>query len=104
VGDWHRFDGRCDEVSRASHAQGRRGQIACPLLVTHGGADRQIPVEQAQQTYEAAVNSPSRKLVVLGPEDGGIEHCSIDNGPLIREIACNWIVDVLRAQPDVRGV
>jgi fermentation-respiration switch protein FrsA (DUF1100 family) len=84
--------------------KGVADKIACPLLVTHGGADRQIPVEQAQQTYEAAVNSPSRKLVVLGPEDGGIEHCSIDNGPLIREIACNWIVDVLRAQPDVRGV
>jgi dienelactone hydrolase len=83
--------------------KGVADKITCPLLVTHGGADRQIPVEQAQQTYEAAVNSPSRKLVVLGPEEGGVEHCSIDNGPLVREIACNWIAGVLRARPDVRG-
>ena len=41
--------------------------------------------------------------MVLGPEEGGVEHCSIDNGPLVREIACNWIADVLRARPDARG-
>ncbi len=80
--------------------RGVADKIACPLLVTHGGADRQIPVEHAQKTYDAAVNSPSRKLVVLGPDDGGVEHCSIDNGPLIREIVCNWIADALRATPN----
>jgi dienelactone hydrolase len=83
--------------------KGVADKITCPLLVTHGGHDRQIPVEHAQKTYDAAVNSPSRKLVVLGPEDGGIEHCSIDNGPLIREIACDWIADTLRAEPTARG-
>ena len=62
-----------------------------------------IPVEHAQKTYDAAINSPNKKLVVLGPEDGGVEHCSIDNGPLIREIACDWIAEVLRAEPEARG-
>jgi dienelactone hydrolase len=83
--------------------KGVADKITCPLLVTHGGADRQIPVEHAQKTHDAAVNSIRKKLVVLGPEDGGVEHCSIDNGPLIREIACDWIADVLRAEPDARG-
>jgi dienelactone hydrolase len=78
-------------------------KITCPLLVTHGCLDRQIPVEHAQNTYDAAINSPNKKLVVLGPEDGGVEHCSIDNGPLIREIACDWISEVLRAEPTAHG-
>jgi dienelactone hydrolase len=83
--------------------KGVADKITCPLLVTHGGADRQIPVEHAQKTYDAAINSPNKKLVVLGPEDGGVEHCSIDNGPLIREIASDWIAGVLRATPEPRG-
>ncbi len=83
--------------------KGVADKITCPLLVTHGGADRQIPVDHAQKTYDAAINSPNKKLVVLGLEDGGVEHCSIDNGPLIREIACDWIASVLRAEPDPKA-
>jgi fermentation-respiration switch protein FrsA (DUF1100 family) len=69
--------------------------ITCPLLIVHGGADRQIPVDHGQKTYDAACNSPGRKLVVLGPEDGGVEHCSIDNFPLVRDLAADWIADTL---------
>ncbi|OGT29769.1 MAG: hypothetical protein A3E87_05400 [Gammaproteobacteria bacterium RIFCSPHIGHO2_12_FULL_35_23] len=70
--------------------------IQCPLLIIHGGADRQIPINHGQLTYDAAINSPNRKLVVLGQEDGGIEHCSIDNFPLVREITADWISDMLK--------
>ncbi len=76
--------------------KGAADKITCPLLVMHGGADRQIPIDHGQKTYDAAINSPNRKLVVLGPEDGGVEHCSIDNLPLSIEIAADWISDVLR--------
>jgi len=69
--------------------------ITCPLLIVHGGADRQIPVDHGQKTYDAACNSRARKLVVLGPEDGGVEHCSIDNFPLVRDLAADWIADTL---------
>lgn len=69
--------------------------IQCPLLIVHGNADRQIPVTHAQLTYDAAINSPNRKLIILGKEDGGVEHCSIDNFPLIREITADWISDIL---------
>jgi fermentation-respiration switch protein FrsA (DUF1100 family) len=74
-------------------------RITCPLLVMHGGADRQIPIDHGQKTYDAAINSSNRKLVVLGPEDGGVEHCSIDNVPLATEIAADWITDVLHPTP-----
>jgi len=68
-------------------------RITCPLLVVHGGQDRQIPVDHGQKTYDAARNSRARKLVVLGPEDGGVEHCSIDNFPLVRDLVADWIAD-----------
>ena len=74
-------------------------RITCPLLVVHGGMDRQIPVDHAQKTYDAARNSPNRRVVVLGPDDGGVEHCSIDNQPLVVEICADWIADVLGAEP-----
>ncbi|HUA36122.1 MAG TPA: alpha/beta hydrolase [Candidatus Binataceae bacterium] len=74
-------------------------KITCPLLVMHGGADRQIPIDHGQKTYDAAINSANRKLVVLGPEDGGVEHCSIDNVPLSIEIAADWIADVMHPTP-----
>ena len=70
-------------------------RITCPLLIVHGGQDRQIPVDHGQKTYDAARNSRARKLVVLGPEDGGVEHCSIDNFPLVRDLAADWIADTL---------
>lgn len=76
-------------------------RITCPLLVMHGGADRQIPIDHGQKTYDAAIRSTNRKLVVLGPEDGGVEHCSIDNIPLATEIAADWIADVLHPTPAI---
>jgi dienelactone hydrolase len=75
-------------------------QITCPLLIVHGGADRQIPIDHGEKTYDAACNSRARKLVVLGPEDGGVEHCSIDNFPLVRDLAADWIADTLGIAPD----
>jgi dienelactone hydrolase len=74
-------------------------KITCPLLVVHGANDRQVSVEHAQQTYNAAINSRDRKLIILCADDGGIEHCSIDNGPLSREIMSDWIAKVLHAEP-----
>jgi len=68
--------------------------ITCALLVIHGGRDRQIPVDHGQKTYDAAHNSRDRKLVVLQPEDGGVEHCAMDNFPLARDLAADWIADI----------
>jgi fermentation-respiration switch protein FrsA (DUF1100 family) len=66
-------------------------------LIVHGARDRQIPIDHGQKTYDAAKASPNRKLVLLQPEDGGAEHCLIDNVPLARGIMADWIAEVLRA-------
>jgi len=70
-------------------------RIAGRRLLTVPDHGVQIPVDHGQKTYDAACNSRARKLVVLGPEDGGVEHCSIDNFPLVRDLAADWIADTL---------
>jgi dienelactone hydrolase len=89
-----------EEVAAMMHRftlKGVAGKITCPLLIVHGRDDRQVPFDQAHKTYEAAVNSSNRKLVVLGPEDGGVEHCSVDNLPLATDLMADWILDTMRS-------
>jgi fermentation-respiration switch protein FrsA (DUF1100 family) len=87
------------EKLRRITLKGVADKITCPLLIVHGGNDRQIPIDHGQKTYDAAINRRSRKLVVLGPEDGGVEHCSIDNVPLAVELIGDWIADTLGVSP-----
>ena len=53
------------------------------------------PLAAEIDALRALATNPVRKLVVLGPEDGGVEHCSIDNFPLVRDLAADWIADTL---------
>jgi len=51
--------------------------LKCPLLITHGEADAQIPVEDAKRLYEAA-GAADKTLRVFSREEGGAQHCQID--------------------------
>jgi dienelactone hydrolase len=79
--------------------EGVAERISCPLLIVHGGKDRQIPRDHGQKTYDAAKNSSRRELVLLDDDQGGVEHCSNDNLPRGRAIVCDWVADVLGAKP-----
>ena len=46
--------------------------IRCPFLVTHGGNDRVVPVENAPKLYEA-VGSASKTIKIFTAEEGGAE-------------------------------
>jgi dienelactone hydrolase len=72
-------------------------RITCPILIVHGGRDRQIPRDHGQKTYDAAKNSSRRDLVLLDDDEGGVEHCTNDNLPRGRAIVCDWVADVLDA-------
>ncbi|NNE83464.1 MAG: alpha/beta hydrolase, partial [Alphaproteobacteria bacterium] len=41
--------------------------IQCPLLVVHGGGDRQIPLQMAHNTVDNATSSPRADLKIFGP-------------------------------------
>ncbi len=75
--------------------RGVADRIAVPFLVVHGERDRQISVEYANQLYDDLVNSPRRELKIFGDRQGGVEHCSIDNVPVVRDYICDWIAETL---------
>jgi dipeptidyl aminopeptidase/acylaminoacyl peptidase len=66
-------------------------KIAVPFLITHGANDRQIPVADAHQSYDEAVNSPLRELKIFTEREGGIEHVSADNMEPARSYIADWI-------------
>ena len=69
-------------------------RIRCPLLVTHGEKDAQVPVEQAYALYEAA-GSPQKELKIFTEEEGGSAHSHNDNRLLAYAYLGDWLEDTL---------
>ena len=82
------------EVTRKMTLQGIVEKITCPLLVAHGENDRQVPLWMATKTYEEAINSPNRKLKIFTLEEGGAEHCQIDNRQLIGDVMSDRAAEI----------
>lgn len=74
-------------------------KITCPLLVIHGENDRQIPVEHAEKTIAAAVNSPQRRLKIFTLAEGGAEHCQADNSAMAVDYIADWAAGILGGNP-----
>ncbi len=72
-------------------------RIKVPYLITHGGGDRQIPLEFAQRSYDQAVNSPCRELRIFTDREGGVEHVGADNMEPPRSFMCDWVADQFAA-------
>jgi dipeptidyl aminopeptidase/acylaminoacyl peptidase len=68
--------------------------ITCPFLVTHGGNDRVVPVENAQKLYDA-VGSKRKTLKIFTTEEGGAEHAHVDNRKVGIDFAADWLGDNL---------
>lgn len=68
-------------------------KITCPLLVTHGENDRQIPLYHAERTYAAAKNSIHKELKIFKIADGGAEHCQCDNWSLAVDYMSDWVAE-----------
>jgi hypothetical protein len=66
-------------------------RIKVPFLVTHGGGDRQIPLEYAHQSFDQLSNSPKRELKIFGPDEQGVEHSSLDNVANARDWIADWV-------------
>jgi fermentation-respiration switch protein FrsA (DUF1100 family) len=71
--------------------------IRAPFLVTHGGGDRQIPVEYAHQSYDEAKDSAKRTLHITQAENFEVEHCGADNGTILRDYIGDWIGETFLA-------
>jgi esterase/lipase len=70
-------------------------RIHCPILITHGENDRQIPLKYAQMTYDDCVNSVRRELKIHTAEECAAEHCSADNVSVAVDYIADWLAEVL---------
>jgi esterase/lipase len=77
-------------------------KITVPFLITHGINDRQINVKYAHQSYEQAVNSPKRELRIFTPEEGGTEHISLDNLPVVASFIADWVTETFTELHDAQ--
>jgi naringenin degradation protein FdeB len=78
------------EIARKFSLQDVAQYIACPFLVTHGGNDRVVPVENARKLYDA-VGSRNKTIKIFTTEEGGAEHAHIDNRQVGIDFAADWL-------------
>jgi dipeptidyl aminopeptidase/acylaminoacyl peptidase len=68
-------------------------KMRCPFYCIHGENDNIVPLEFAQQLYDA-IGSKDKTLTVLSAHDGGSDHCQEDN----RQVGVNLVADWLAAR------
>jgi dipeptidyl aminopeptidase/acylaminoacyl peptidase len=78
------------ERSREFSLAGVADKITCPVLITHGANDRVVPVEAAHKLH-AALTTKNKTLKIFTAEEGGAEHCQVDNRPLGISYIADWI-------------
>jgi esterase/lipase len=69
---------------------GVANRIECPVLICYGEDDKLAPPEVADQLY-SNVGSRDKTLKVFTAEEGGAEHCQVDN----RQVGIDYIADWL---------
>jgi dipeptidyl aminopeptidase/acylaminoacyl peptidase len=69
-------------------------KMRCPLLITHGADDEQVPLADAQALHKAA-GSPDKTLRVFTAEEGGAQHCQRDYLSLGAATMFDWLEDKL---------
>jgi pimeloyl-ACP methyl ester carboxylesterase len=78
------------EIARKFSLKDVAKNIDCPFLVTHGGNDRVVPVENAQKLYDA-VGSKNKTIKIFSTEEGGAEHAHVDNRQIGIDFAADWL-------------
>jgi dipeptidyl aminopeptidase/acylaminoacyl peptidase len=71
--------------------------ITAPLLVLHGGDDRQAPIEDARRVYGTAASS-DRTLITMPAGAPGDQHAQLDNPLPAIELIADWLSDRLSAR------
>ncbi|GAA1864192.1 alpha/beta fold hydrolase [Pseudonocardia ailaonensis] len=70
--------------------------LRCPYLVAHGEDDQQVPVADAERLH-AAAGSVDKTLRVFTAEEGGAQHCHMDNLQIAVPEIFGWLADRLGA-------
>ena len=68
--------------------------MQCSYLLVHGEDDQQVPVADAHALFEAC-GSQDKTLRVFGYEEGGAQHCHMDNLSIAVPYIFDWLGDRL---------
>ncbi len=80
------------ERAKQFSLKGIAERIVCPTLVMHGENDRIVPVEEARTLYEN-IGASKKTLKIYTEEDGGAEHCQVDDRPMGIDYMADWIAE-----------
>ncbi|MES2563314.1 MAG: prolyl oligopeptidase family serine peptidase [Pseudomonadota bacterium] len=69
-------------------------KVTCPLLVTHGTEDEQVPLADAQRFFDA-VGSKDKTLRIFDAEESGAQHCQRDYLTRVCAVIADWLVEKL---------
>ena len=69
-------------------------KMRCPVLVTHGEDDEQVPLADAQALYDAC-GSSDKTLRIFTAQEGGAQHCMRDYLSLGVAEMWNWLEEKL---------
>jgi dienelactone hydrolase len=79
------------EWAKKFSLEGVAQKIECPVLILHGENDRIVPLEEAKTLYEK-VGAKNKTLRIFTAEEGGAEHCQVDNRQIGIDYAGDWIL------------
>jgi esterase/lipase len=81
-------------------------KIKCPFLITWGTQDKLTPRSVAE-TLHAKVGSKDKTLKIFDEDEGGAEHCQVDNRQVGTDYICDWLEARLgtaaKAKPKTRS-
>ncbi|MCC6533970.1 MAG: alpha/beta hydrolase [Burkholderiales bacterium] len=69
-------------------------QIRCPLLITHGVNDRLAAPADAEKLRDAA-GSKDKLVKLFTADEGGAEHCHVDNRQVGIDYVADWLTETL---------
>jgi dipeptidyl aminopeptidase/acylaminoacyl peptidase len=79
------------EWAKKFSLEGIAQKIECPVLILHGETDRVVPLQEAKTLYEK-IGSKNKTLRIFTAEEGGTEHCQVDNRQLGIDCVGDWIL------------
>ena len=68
--------------------------IECSFLLVHGEADAQVPMDDAWKLFNE-VGSEDKTFKIFTREEGGAQHCQIDNRTISAAYIGDWLADKL---------
>lgn len=70
-------------------------RVQCPVLLTHGTDDEQVPLEDAHKLFNA-LGSKDKTFRIFDSEEGGAQHCQRDYLTLVCTTIADWLVEKLK--------